>query len=122
MTRTHTNQRVSAHSPPLYYCGIIVDALLFQDTIAFLPTGLRSRVVVKTTRARKINKNYCGGENTGPSVGVSFILLAVQRADGSTSSPCGLRGAFIIATVYISCSCIGVGDQYSGIVRLFEVV
>ena len=32
----------------------------------------------------------------------------------------GLRGAFIIAST--PCSCVGIGDQHSGIVRLFEVV
>ena len=32
----------------------------------------------------------------------------------------GLRGAFIIAST--PCSCVGCGDQHSGIVRLFEVV
>ena len=31
-----------------------------------------------------------------------------------------LRGAFITAST--PCSCVGVGDQHSGIVRLFEVV
>ena len=53
---------------------------------------------------------------TGPSVDVS--------STASVAAPTGrvpdLRGAFIIAST--PCSCVGIGDQHSGIVRLFEVV
>ena len=44
-----------------------------------------------------------------------LLLRALQRRRVP-----GLRGAFIIAST--PCSCVGIGDQHSGIVRLFEVV
>ena len=54
--------------------------------------------------------------NTGPLVDVSFTASCAAP----TGRVPGLRGAFIIAST--PCSCVGVGDQHSGIVRLFEVV
>ena len=54
--------------------------------------------------------------NTGPSVDVS----STASCAAPTGRVPGLRGAFIIAST--PCSCVGVGDQHSGIVRLFEVV
>ena len=53
---------------------------------------------------------------TGPSVDVSFTACCAAP----TGRVPGLRGAFIIAST--PCSCVGIGDQHSGIVRLFEVV
>ena len=53
---------------------------------------------------------------TGPSVDVS----STASVAAPTGRVPGLRGAFIIAST--PCSCVGVGDQHSGIVRLFEVV
>ena len=55
--------------------------------------------------------------NPGPSVDVSFLLRArnLCSADG-VESLVGLRGAFIIAST--PCSCVGVGDEHSGIVVL----
>ena len=53
---------------------------------------------------------------TGPSVDVS----STASVAAPTGRVPGLRGAFIIAST--PCSCVGIGDQHSGIVRLFEVV
>ena len=52
----------------------------------------------------------------GPSVDVS----STASCAAPTGRVLGLRGAFILAST--PCSCVGVGDQHSGIVRLFEVV
>ena len=52
--------------------------------------------------------------NSGPSVDVSFTASYAA----STGRVPGLGGAFIIAST--PCSCVGVRDQHSGIVRLFE--
>ena len=52
--------------------------------------------------------------NPGPSVDVSFTASCAAP----TGRVPGLRGAFIIAST--PCSCVGVGDQHSGIVRLSE--
>ena len=54
--------------------------------------------------------------NTGPLVDVSFTASCAAP----TGRVPGIRGAFIIVST--PCSCVGVGDQHSGIVRLFEVV
>ena len=44
-----------------------------------------------------------------------------ERSTELQLSPSGVsKYAFIIAST--PCSCVGVGDQHSGIVRLFEVV
>ena len=53
--------------------------------------------------------------NPGPSVDVS----STASVAAPTGRVPGLRGAFIIAST--PCSCVGIGDQHSGIVRLFEV-
>jgi hypothetical protein len=53
---------------------------------------------------------------TDPSVDVS----STASVAAPTGRVPGLRGAFIIAST--PCSCVGIGDQHSGIVRLFEVV
>ena len=51
--------------------------------------------------------------NSGASVDVSSILRSDICAETTGRVP-GLRGAFIIAST--PCSCVGIGDQHSGIV------
>ena len=47
-------------------------------------------------------------------------VSSTANCAASTGRVPGLRGAFIIAST--PCFCVGIGDQHSGIVRLFEVV
>ena len=51
---------------------------------------------------------------TGPSVDVS----STASVAAPTGRVPGLRGAFIIAST--PCFCVGIGDEHSGIVRLFS--
>ena len=54
---------------------------------------------------------------------LNSLLGVTQREQYFTGSYGGMgsgRGRFIIAST--PCFCVGIGDQHSGIVRLFEVV
>ena len=89
MTRTHTNQRVSAHSPPLYYCGITVDALLFQDTIAFLPTGPVSGGKPRA-RGKELSVAFPQREKRWPRTGslVNLHIHSKEFAQDAESAIC----------------------------------
>ena len=60
-----------------------------------------------------------GGESRPVGQRVFYVSSTASYAAPTGRVP-GLRGAFIIAST--PCSCVGVGDQHSGIVVLFEVV